>query len=310
MVIGVTGEVKSLMRGKLEFKTDHMGTLQIDWEDIQQVISNTGQSVELTNGQRFYGPLQKPEESDMVIVNTEQGPVGVDALDVVAMYPVEAGFWQRLDLNAALGFTWDKASGVGRYNLDVNAAYRRPKTITTARYVTEITTQEGRANTVRAKLDGSHILFNKNKRFRMYFGNLEHNDGLGIDLRALAGAGVGWVPIRTQRHWLIVGGGLDANREIPTNGESQTNLEGVASVNYEYFKYSTPERQFNANLMVFPSLTDSGRIRASFDTSFKLEFVQDFFWKLSFYASYDNRPISLQASSSDYGYTSSIGYNF
>ena len=49
----ITGEAKSLERGKLEFKTDHMGTVYIEWEDIAEIISTTGQSVELANGQRF-----------------------------------------------------------------------------------------------------------------------------------------------------------------------------------------------------------------------------------------------------------------
>mgnify|MGYP006959942083 CR=1 FL=1 len=35
----ITGEVKSLSRGKLEFKTDHMGTVFIEWDDIRKIIS-------------------------------------------------------------------------------------------------------------------------------------------------------------------------------------------------------------------------------------------------------------------------------
>jgi len=108
----ITGEVKSLFRGKLEFKTDHMGTLLIEWDDIMEIVSDTGQVIELTNGQRFYGPLAKSENTDMVMVDTAQGQVGVNTLDVIAMYPVEAGFWDRLDLSASLGFNWDKGSDV------------------------------------------------------------------------------------------------------------------------------------------------------------------------------------------------------
>jgi hypothetical protein len=63
-------------------------------------------------------------------------------------------------------------------------------------------------------------------------------------------------------------------------------------------------------LRVFPSLTDSGRWRASFDTNFRLEFVEDLFWNLDFYASYDSDPISIEGSTSDYGITSSLGYKF
>jgi hypothetical protein len=306
----ITGEVKSLLRGKLELSTDHMGTVNIDWEDIREVVSDVGQVVELSNGQRFFGPLQKPEESEMVIIKTEEGPVGLDALDVVAMYPAHAGFWQRLDFSGSLGFTWDKSSNVGKYNVNLDATYRRPESITTAGFVTELTTQEGREETTRGVMDGTHIMFHRNKRFRMVFGNLEHNDELGIDLRTLLGVGTGWVPFRTQHHWLTIGGGLDANHEIPLDGDAQTNLEAVLMVNYEYYKYNHPTRQFQSSLMVFPSITDSGRVRMSFNTSYDLEFVKDFFWRLSLYASYDNRPISEKASTSDYGFTSSLGYKF
>lgn len=78
----ITGEAKSLFRGKLEFSTDHMGTIYIEWDDIREITSTTGQTVELTNGQRFYGPLNKPEGSDMLMIETEQGTVGVGTLDV------------------------------------------------------------------------------------------------------------------------------------------------------------------------------------------------------------------------------------
>ena len=35
----ITGEVKGLERGKLEFSTDSMGTVSIEWEDIQEILS-------------------------------------------------------------------------------------------------------------------------------------------------------------------------------------------------------------------------------------------------------------------------------
>ena len=306
----ITGEVKSLFRGKLEFKTDHMGTLLIEWDDIREIVSDTGQAVELTNGQRFYGPLAKSENKDMVMVDTADGRVGVNTLDVIAMYPVEAGFWDRLDVSASLGFNWDKGSDVGKYNLGIDAVYRQPQSITRAGFSTEITTQKEVDSTTRAILTASHNLFKKSKRFTTYFGNLEHNDQLGIDLRTLVGAGYGWVPIRSQKNWFALAAGLDVNHEIPNEGDPQTNLEGVGMLTYEYFKYSTPERSFKVKFMIFPSITDFGRWRADFTTDFKFEIVNDFFWQFDFYANFDSDPISSEGASSDYGVTSSLAYKF
>jgi hypothetical protein len=306
----ITGEVKSLYHAKLEFKTDHMGTLYIEWEDIREIVSDTGQAVELSNGQRFYGPLTKSENQDMLMVETEEGAVGLSTTDVVGMYQVEAGFWNRLDLSARLGFSWDKGSEVGRYNVGVDAEYRHPDFITRAGFSTEITTQQGRDDTNRANANVNHLVFRNNKKFVDYFGNLEQNDELGIDLRALAGAAYGWMPVRSNHNWFSLAVGLDVNREIPTNGDAETNLEAVGMMSYEYYKYSTPERKLSVTLLVFPSLTDFGRVRARFSTDFRIEFVDDLFWVMDFFANYDTDPISMNASNSDYGIVSSVAYKF
>ena len=55
---------------------------------------------------------------------------------------------------------------------------------------------------------GRPIIYGTSPQFMDYFGNLEKNDELGVDLRAMAGAGYGWVPIRSNRNWFSVGGGL------------------------------------------------------------------------------------------------------
>lgn len=306
----VTGEVKGLERGILEFSTDHMGTVFIEWKDIEEIISSTGQSIELTNGQRFFGSLSKPETNEMINVETGGGTVGLNTQDIVVMYPVGAGFWDRLDLSASLGFSWDKGSSVGRYSLGLDAEYKDPKFITRAGFVTEITTQEGRENSKRANFEATHLRFKLNKKYVAYFGSLERNDELGLDLRTLLGAGYGWAPVRTNNNWFSLAAGFDINREIPTDGESETNLEAVGMARYEYYRYTHPERKYSANLTVFPGLTDWGRWRANFTTDFRLELISDFYWVLSMYASFDSAPISIDAAKSDYGVTSSLAYKF
>lgn len=306
----ITGEVKNLERGKLQFSTDSMGTVYIDWVDIEEIFSSTGQAIELTNGQRFYGPLAKAADEEMMVVKTEQGPVGISTTDIISMYPVEAGFWDRLDISADLGFSWDKASNVGKYTIGLKTELRNPRFINRNTFTSEITTQEGRDDTARAAFDALHLVFHQNKRYHAFFGNAESNDELGIDLRILAGVGYGTVPIRSQRSLLSIGAGLAVNHEIPVEGETEDSLEAVAMLTYDYFKYHSPERSFTSNLRVFPNLSDFGRWRATFDTDFRLELIKDLYWKLNFYSSYDSDPIATEASTTDYGATSSLGYKF
>lgn len=306
----ITGELKGLHRGKLEFSTDSMGTVFIEWDDIEAIISSTGQSVELSDGQRYYGPLAKAENEDTVQINTEQGTVDLSTLDVVSMYPVEAGFWDRLDVNVSLGFSWDKASSVGRYSVGLETEYRDPRFITRASFSTELTTQTERDDTSRSVADILHNVFKPNKRYVTYFGSVESNDELGLDYRALAGVGYGWVPIRSNRNWFSLAGGFDVNRERSSDGVEETNVEAVGMVSYEYYKYNDPERRFTTNLVLFPSLTDFGRVRAQFNSDFRLEFLDDLFWIFDVFATYDSEPLDGEASNSDYGVTSSFAYKF
>lgn len=306
----VTGEIKSLQRGQLEVSTDHMGTVLIEWEQVDEVLSRTGQSIELTNGTRFFGTLEKPEAQSFVRINTPDGAVGVASDEVINMYPVEAGIWDRLDISARVGFSWDKSSKVGRYSLGMDGSWRDPDFITRANFQTDITTQQAVDDSQRTVFSLNHMRFLENKRFRGVFGNLESNDELGIDLRTLAGAGYGWVPIRSQRTLFTLMAGLAVNREKPADGESETQLEAVGSLLWDYFMFSHPERNIQANFSVYPSLTESGRYRANFDTTMKIELIKDLYFDITAYASYDNRPVSDEASQSDYGISSGLGYNF
>ena len=306
----VTGEVKSLLRGKLELKTDHMGTILIDWVEIQEIMSATSQVVELANGTRFFGSLEQSANPNTVEIETNEGEVGVNSDDIVAMYPVEAGFWDRMDISAKLGFSWDKSSNVGRGSLGIDVAYRDPKFITRGNFSTELTTQQDQPNSKRVVLTVNHMRFLGNKRFRALFGSMEQNDELGLDLRTLLGAGYGWIPIRNQRTLFGLMLGVDVNYEIPTSGEDETNLELVGGLSYDYFFYSHPERRFRVELNVYPSITEAGRYRANLNSTFKVEFFRDLFWDLSLYASYDSQPISPEAATSDVGVTSSLGYKF
>lgn len=306
----ITGEVKGMLRGKLELSTDSMGTVYIEWVDIKAVLSDTGQSLELANGQRFYGPLRKSENTEMVAVETEAGVVGLGMLDVVGMYPVEASFWERLDVSTSLGFSWDKGSSVGKYTFGLDSEYRATEHLTRAGLSAEVTTVDGQEDSRRANANFTHMRFKPNKRFTSYFANADSNDELGIDLRVLGGAGYGWAPIRSSRKLFLLSAGAAVNHEIPSEGDAETNLEGVMRVSYDYFIYSDPERIFNATLTVFPSITDFGRWRTDFNTDFKLEFYNDFFWVMSFYANYDSEPVSEDASQSDYGVQSSLSYKW
>jgi hypothetical protein len=84
----------------------------------------------------------------------------------------------------------------------------------------------------------------------------------------------------------------------------------VGSVRYRYFRYAEPERSLDTIINVYPSLTDTGRVRADLRTTFKLELIRDFFWAMELYADYDNEPLSENAHEFDYGIITSVGWSY
>ena len=53
----LTGEVKTLDRGKMSFDTDALGVIKVEWDDIAQLYSTMTFEVALEDGERLYGSL-------------------------------------------------------------------------------------------------------------------------------------------------------------------------------------------------------------------------------------------------------------
>lgn len=51
-------------------------------------------------------------------------------------------------------------------------------------------------------------------------------------------------------------------------------------------------------------------MRGEIDIKFKWEIVEDLFWQLSLYNSYDSDPITADAENNDYGINTSLGWEF
>jgi hypothetical protein len=87
-------------------------------------------------------------------------------------------------------------------------------------------------------------------------------------------------------------------------------VELLFGTEFSIFRYDFPETDIGGAIYVLPSLTQSGRYRSEADLHANYEFVDDLYFELRLYGSYDNEPPSPKAPSSDYGVTTSLGYKF
>ena len=304
----VTGEVKSLFSGLLEVSTHSMGTVQIEWRDVARLESRYHHEVRLLEGKRYYGTIEKSSRAGELNVSDVYGEHEIAALEVVEIRPVSKSFKDRIDIYLAAGFSYTKASSLGQtsFNTDISYEDERTRNLLTARLM--ITDTDG--DTTRSgKVDLSRSLWtNREDTYRIVLGSYETNDELSLDYRYSVGTGLGRNLIESPKSNWRGALALQLLTEKSLEGETQESVEAILNTHYSIYKFATPELHLKFALSIYPSLTESGRVRGDTDINFRWEIVKDLYLDITGFGTYDNK--AAEESSFDYGITTGIGWDY
>jgi hypothetical protein len=306
----LTGEVKSLERGRLRLSTSAADSIYIDWTMVTKVVSPFHYQVELGSGQRHFGALGEPPAEGVLLVLGFDSAIQAPLDSVVKITPIEDGFWKRLDGALSVGYQFTKSSDVTTFNVLGNVQYRVRKFKVKIDF-TSLLTQQASGTTDRENLTFSYTRFYKRRLFTNWDATGEKNAELGYDLRLLGSGQVGRHFLQTNHQTLDGAVGLSFNREFPVGSDDhEDNLEGILSLSYNLFHFRRPEIDLSTSVKVYPSLTQSGRVRTDFLITFNWELFKDFFWQMDYYYSEDSNPSSGAAANTDYGIITSLGWSF
>ena len=120
----LTGDLKSLERGRLRFKTDATGTINIEWDEVAYLSSDQNIQVETILGARYLGHLTRADEKFSVVVQSRKGPIKLNNTQVVHMTPIEDEGVNRIDGEITAGYNFTKANEVTQLNFGVELDYR------------------------------------------------------------------------------------------------------------------------------------------------------------------------------------------
>ena len=306
----MTGEVQSLDRGKLTFKTDHMGTLSIEWDKVRSVTAAATFDIEDVRGGQYLGSLQPgPGEGELSVVSA-RGVQALPLLEVVRIQRLGANFWQRLDGSVNVGLSYTSASDLLSFNFSSQVSLKYPGHRYSVGANSTITRQPDVPETRRNNLALGYQRLYPSRWVVLAQGQLEQNRELGFDLRSSFLGGPGRYVIQGRRDELLAGLGLAVNREKPIEGEQTNNLELALALRYDRFAYDFPKVDTYVTLVGFQSLKDSARHRLELNAQVKRELLRDFGVGLLAYESYDSRPPTEGARRNDYGITFSLGWSF
>ena len=307
----ITGEVKYLKVGILTYKTDNMETVEIQWNKIKSITTKNFFEVEVADGRVFFGSIAPSDDEGMMIIKGVTMDHNLFMIYVVRINRIKESFWDIIDGSIKLGFSFTKASSIGQISLGGNAKYRTKINVSELALNSVITTTDKEPTSSKNDLSLSYQHNLRYEWFAAGIASLQENSELGIKLRTSLGGGIGNNFIQTQNQWLYTLAGLSVNREVKTDQtEAVFNVEGLINAQYQFFKYEHPKATFLTYTYIFPSLSDLGRFRLTYNAELSWEMVLDFYWDLTFYFEYDNQPQSEDASQSDYRIENSIKYIF
>ena len=306
----VTGEVKQLARGYLTYKTDDMGTLDVEWDNVAQITAKTSFEVDDLQGGIYIGTLQPgPDEGQLMVV----GLVGSQTIlmaDVVRIQRLGDSFWGGVDGSIDVGLNYTSSNELSTFDFFAEILFKRPSYQVNASLSSTLTQQPEVEDTRRNDLTLNYVHLFPGRRLAFAVGELEQNRALGIDMRASVAGGPGWILAQTPQSELMFGIGLSLNREVPVDRPQSNNAELVIPLRYDKFAYDFPNIDIRVGLATFVGLSDWGRVRAELDLRLKRELLRDFSVSLIGWESYDNRPPTPDGPNHDYGLTFTLGWTY
>jgi len=305
----VTGEIKELRQGRLKYSTDSMGTVYIEWGEVIHLTGKARYRVETTDGRIHFGSITPGTDDGSMVVVANGETTQLEVADVFRITKIKTGWRDKIDSDIAVGYRYAKASDIKEITLGYDG------TLTTDRYRLDFgangrSTEDSEDTTTQWLAYTDLRRWRENRNYWLATGGAEQNDELGIDLRVIAGAGLGRRLRQTTRWQLAAEAAPIVNYTENDDGSSDTELEALLRANWQIYIYDSPKRTLDTTLALFPGITQAGEYRSAFDITLRQEFIKDLFWDLSFYHQYDSDVEDEDASNSDYGVKTSIGFEF
>ena len=183
----VVGEVRSMKRGKLELKTDDMGTLPGRVGNVVQVTAPGLFEVEDMHGRLRFGTLRPSADGSQLEVVNVEGAQPLPCPRWHASSSVEARFRDRISGSLDAGASYTSSSELLQLDLDGDIRFRRPKFETAAEASAVLTRQPDVEDTRRAARR-SPTRGCSRRRARLRAGALEQNRELRIEVRSSVAA--------------------------------------------------------------------------------------------------------------------------
>lgn len=302
----MTGEIRELTRGELSFRIAGVGRVDIDWRNVAELASPERFYIELTSGQREIGTLSV--KAGQLTIATDSGTRTVDMNDVIRIGPArEKTFAEGLRGSVDAGFDFLSAGDEVDWTINADLSKRTKRYLTEMQFNSLLRRRDDTTAQKRNHFEIGTRRFWDNRWFLLGQLHLEEDHELDLDSRVLFGAALGRVLYQSNRSLFSLYGGADGDREDFRGYDTDTIFELHGAVEWDWFDASSDNAlDFRTIVYYSPELS---RTRVEAQATFQHDIVNDFYWALRFYESYNSDPPE-GLEQSDRGFGLSIGRSF
>jgi putative salt-induced outer membrane protein YdiY len=310
-----TGEVKRLQNGLLFVETDYVsGNIGLDWTQVESVQSTATYRIVLNNGKRLEGKIEKVSDAQAMVedflIREATEEVQVPSAEIVSMETKKPTFWRQLQGSIDLGYSFSSGNSQTAVDVNTSAAYKTAGWEAATAYDSTFGGQAGAPKTNRQDLQTTLAKFLNRNSYLLALTDFLHSSRQDLVLRTTLGGGYGRYLKRTTNSNLSWLAGVVFVRESfdTTAGEpSDQHAEALVGLQYSLVRFNFGE--FDSQLLTFPGLTDTGRIRLTTNNSLNIKLRNKFHLAFTFWDNFDSRPPE-NAKRNELGVSSGIGWSF
>ncbi len=303
----MTGTVRELSRGELDFSIAGAGRVNIDWRNVAQLESEQRLDVESASGERFLGTIASPAPGTLEVM-TDAGHREVPMSDVVRITPVAATFRDRTSGSIDAGIDFLSAGDEIDWTLNAEARNRTEHYRTDVSLSSLVRRHDHETTQQRNDLQLGVRRLLEQRWFVLGLFEAEEDRELDLDLRLLAGIALGRTLVQSSRTEFAVYGGLDFVHEEyrGTSDLDEDLVEALAALEWEWFDIG--QFTFSVTATTYAAL-DDGRMRFKLDSSLRRYITSAVYLSLNVFESYnDDPPEGFEKS--DWGVSMTFGRTF
>jgi putative salt-induced outer membrane protein YdiY len=311
----LTGDIKKMENGVLYIETNYFsGSVGVDWKQVEKIRSTATYQITLTTGDRLKGkieklPLTEAKEKDFV-VDGSRGEQRLASTQVAAIDSEKPTFWRQLSGSVDSGYSFTSGNSQSSVTSDASTTYTTEKWLTSTAFDTSFNGQAGASKTNRIDGQLATELFLSRNSFLVGLTDLLHSSQQDLDLRATVGGGYGRYWIRTASASLAwLAGAVYTNEHFKTGSTqpSDNNAEGLLGLKYDSYRFNFGE--LHSQLLLFPGVSDTGRIRTTTNNSVTINLTNNFHFTFTFWDNFDSKPPAT-AKKNELGVSSGVGWSF